>query len=159
MGTKKIETKPTMKTWIWLKGPKSKAMQDLRDEFGIDRAKELCGRWLETVSVDSDGDFNLNEITEPRLILKKEVAHVRESVECPKDPPVKVAKIDRSKHPKAKGPKRHVWEPRALEIKDSAPKTTLRALIIESVDEINQLGAENAKLKNQIASLKSKAPK
>lgn len=45
------------------------------------------------------------------------------------------------------------------EIKDSIPKTTLRALILESVDEINQLGTENAKLKNQIASLKKKGTK
>ena len=154
MGTKKIETKPTMKTWIWLHGPKSKALQDLRDEFGIDRAKELCGRWLETVSVNSDGNFNMHEDTDFGLILKKEVAHVLESVKCPKDPPAKVTKIDRSKHPKAKVPKEHVWEPRTLEIKDSVPKTTLRALILESVDEINQLGTENAKLKNQITKLK-----
>lgn len=66
--------------------------------------------------------------------------------------------IDRTKAPKAKAAK-HIWEPRTMEIKDSVPKTTLRALILESVDEINQLGTENAKLKNQIVSLKKKGTK
>lgn len=151
MGTKKIETKPTMKTWIWLKGIKSKALQDLKSEYGIDRVKSLCGKWLETEIRDADG-FHLAD--KETVVFHGEVAHARESIVFPADVPVKIARIDRTKAPKAKSTK-HVWEPRTLEIKDSVPKTTLRALIMESVDEINQLGAENAKLKNQIYVLKN----
>lgn len=46
------------------------------------------------------------------------------------------------------------WEPRTLEIGPKVPKTTLHALVLECLDEINQLGTENAKLKNQITKLK-----
>ena len=63
---------------------------------------------------------------------------------------------------KCKAPKartKHVWTTRTLEITDRVPKTTLRALILEGLDEINQLGTENAKLKNQIASRKQKGVK
>lgn len=55
--------------------------------------------------------------------------------------------------------KKHVWATRTLEITDRVPKTTLRALILEGLGEINELGTENAKLKNQIASLKKKGTK
>lgn len=46
------------------------------------------------------------------------------------------------------------WEPRTLSIGPKVPKTTLHALVLEGLDEINQLGRENAKLKNQITKLK-----
>jgi hypothetical protein len=154
MTKKKQETKPTMKTWIWLKGPKSKAMAEMRDEFGIDKVNGLCGQWLEVERTDGDGDHHLPD--GETMVFPKEVAHIRESIECPKDPP---AKVVRTKVHKVKDTKKHVWTTRTLEIKDSVHKTTLRALILESVDEINQLGTENAKLKNQIAGLKKKGTK
>lgn len=154
MGTKKIETKPTMKTWIWLKDIKSKALQDLRKVYSTEDMQKMVDKWLEVCHVGSDGDFSLEP--KGKVVFKSEVAHVQQSVECPKDPPAKIARIDRTKAPKAT---KHVWEPRTMEIKDSVPKTTLRALILESVDEINQLGTENAKLKNQIVSLKKKGTK
>ena len=66
----------------------------------------------------------------------------------------KVAKIDRAKHPKASTKVKATWTPRTLEIRGDVPRTVLRALVLESIDEINELGAENAKLKNQIAKLK-----
>lgn len=53
-------------------------------------------------------------------------------------------------------PKPHTWEPRTLEIGPKVTKEVLKALVLESVDEINQLGTENAKLKNQIAALRRK---
>lgn len=56
-------------------------------------------------------------------------------------------------------PKPHVWEPRTLEIGPKATREVLKALVLESVDEINQLGKENAKLKNQITKLKQEAAK
>ena len=57
---------------------------------------------------------------------------------------------------KATAPKLHAWEPRTLEIGPKATKQILVDLVRESVDEINQLGTENATLRNQIAALRRK---
>lgn len=150
MGTKKKQTAPTMKTWIWLKGAKSKALEELRIEFGTGRTKELCDRWLQSSGIDSDGDFRLAAIEDPCTILKSEVAHVRESIECPKDPPT-VAK----KAPKAKKPKVHVWEPIPHPgITARTSKDSILWSLKNILDAANALGTENARLKNQIAKLK-----
>ena len=150
MGTKKKQTEPAMKTWIRLKDPKSKALEGLRDEYGSGRTKELCGRWLQSTDTDSDGDFCLADITCPDLILKSEVARVRESIECPKDPPTAAKKA-----PKAKKPKVHVWEPIPHPgITARTTKDSILWSLKNILDAANALGAENAKLKNQIAKLK-----
>ncbi len=62
----------------------------------------------------------------------------------------------RRKAPKPKAPKPHTWEPRTMEIGPKVTKQVLVDLVQESVNEINQLGTENAKLKNQIAALRRK---
>jgi len=61
------------------------------------------------------------------------------------------------KVPKPKAPKLHTWEPRTLEI---GPKVTKEGIRIQAevlLDLCNNLGAENAKLKNQNAALRRKA--
>ena len=156
MATKKLDNKPTMKTWIWLKGPKSKALEDLRDVKGMERTIALCGRWLQSTGIDSDGDFRMAEGIDPGVFYKREVAHVQESVECPKDPP---AKVVHTKKPKAKSVKKHVWEPKYLSINPKSTRANLHGLLRDVVHQINDLGTENAKLKNQIASLKKKGTK
>lgn len=150
MGTKKKQEAPTMKTWIWLKGAKSKALEQMHREFGEKRTKGLCGRWLEVQETDSDGDHHLPD--GETVVFPREVAHVVESVECPKDPPAKVtkAKTSAKPHPKAKA----TWTPKFFVLNPRSTKSHLEQVIRNAVDEINELGAENAKLKNQIAKLK-----
>lgn len=74
--------------------------------------------------------------------------------------PVHLSKIDRTKAPKAKAAK-HVWTPKTV-FEKFPPRTTrsdVEQMLRDAVNEINDLGTENAKLKNQIASLKKKVSK
>lgn len=148
MATKKQEPKPVTKTWIWLKSITSKALQDLKSEYGIDRVKLLCGKWLETERQDADG-FHLAD--KETMVLRGEVAHVRASIVCPADVPATIAKIDRAKHVWAKIPH--------PEITIRTTKRKILERLGEILDKANELGTENAKLKNQIASLKKKDAK
>lgn len=155
MGTKKKQETPAVKTWIWLKSAKSKALKELCDTFGAKEVRKICGRWLECSGPDSDGDFRMANPDPTSYILPREVAHVVESVECPKDPPTKAAKIDRVKHPKASSKVKATWTP--IPHPEIGIRTTKRQILRslqEILDRANQLGAENAKLKNQIAKLK-----
>jgi hypothetical protein len=116
------------------------------------------GRW--PLAKDPENlDDAFRWYTTPQGHIFWQQLHAKERRNPVTTPPAKSDKPKATKRPKAKGPKKHVWEPRTLEIRDSVPKTTLRALILESVDEINQLGTENARLKNQITLLKQKAAK
>ena len=164
MGTKKIETKPTMKAWIWLKPARSKAMASLCSAFGTGVVESACGKWHFVEALNGGKVYRVNPgvLTKcATFVYPMEVDRVQESVERPKGPPVKVARIDRSKHPKVRAPKKHVWEPKTVFAK-FPPRTTrsdVEQMLRDAVDEINQLGTENAKLKNQITLLKQKAAK
>lgn len=68
------------------------------------------------------------------------------------------APIDRTKAPKAKAAK-HVWTPKSFMPHPKSTKAHLEQLLSATVSQLNDLGTENAKLKNQIASLKKKGPK
>lgn len=56
----------------------------------------------------------------------------------------------------AKKPAPAKWTPRTIEIPAKTTRAVLVDLVHECVAEINQLGTENAKLKNQIAKGKAK---
>ena len=156
MGIKKKQEAPIVKTWIWLKGAKSKAMEQMRSEYWERRTKELCGKWLEVQETGSEG-YHLPD--GETMVFPQEVAHVAQSVECPKDPPAKVVKIDRSKRPKPKPKPKFTWTPKSFMPHPRPTKSNLEQAIRDAVNQINELGAENAKLKNQIASLKKKGTK
>lgn len=75
--------------------------------------------------------------------------------------PVRVTTpIDRTKMPKAKAAKKHVWT--QVPFPEITIRTTKRQILDHlelATLKLNDLGTENAKLKNQIASLKKKGAK
>lgn len=54
---------------------------------------------------------------------------------------------------------KHVWQTKFLHIHPKSTRAKLSELLLDSVNQINVLGTENAKLKNQIALLKKKGSK
>lgn len=62
-------------------------------------------------------------------------------------------------HKKPKAPKPHTWSKKFLSVHPKSTKAKLVELLMESVNEINQLGTENAALKNQLAALRRKTKK
>lgn len=58
-----------------------------------------------------------------------------------------------------KPPKPHTWSKKLLSVHPKSTKAKLVELLMESVNEINQLGTENAALKNQLAALRRKTKK
>lgn len=63
-----------------------------------------------------------------------------------------------AKKPKAKTTK-HAWAPKSFVPNSKATKAQLEDFLRGAMDQINELGTENARLKNQIASLKKKGTK
>ena len=67
------------------------------------------------------------------------------------------ARLARTMSKAPKVPKRHTWTPYTLGAEE--PKNTKRMILIRTnalLEVVNQLGEENAKLKNQIAALRCK---
>ena len=152
MGTKKSAF------WVWLKPYASKALEDMKAEYGEETVRKLCGKWVRVDAPNAGGGFACEEL-DWDCILRAEIAKAVESDTCPNVQWGPAPKIPRPMVSKTKAAK-HVWT--KIPHPEITIRTTKRKILErlgEILDKANDLGTENAKLKNQIASLKKKGSK